>query len=87
MGNNYYIDESEGDDICIEKYPHIGKFTFRNGNKCFIFYVSKDIQISRLQNMNANQTVIDECSIKKTVHEFLREIIEIPYIEQDFEFL
>ena len=91
MGNNYYIDDSEGDvnidniDL-IESYPHIGKFTFQNGQKAFIFYLSKYMQISRLESMNMNQTVIDEFGNKKTVKTLLEEIEEIPYTEEESEF-
>lgn len=88
MGNNYYIDESEGDvNISdIENYSHIGKFTFRDGRSFFIFYISRDIQISRLQQMNMNQTVIDEFGSKKTVDVFLQQISNLSYIEDPSEF-
>ena len=68
MGNNYYIDETEGEASpeIIDTLPHIGKYTFNRFGKSFIFYISRAFQIDRLQQMNLNQTVIDEFGEKKT---------------------
>jgi|LauGreDrversion4_2_1035121.scaffolds.fasta_scaffold00332_29 hypothetical protein len=84
MGTNYYIDQ-EGDNI--ESFEHIGKtsYMFPHG-KTFIFYRSREYQLSRLMNMSQYDFVIDECGQRITVEEFYNQISELEYIEQDFEF-
>lgn len=80
MGNNYYLDEGEGDDY--DNYPHIGK----KHNGGFIFYISRDHQIGILQNMNPESLVVDEFGYKQTVQSFLEEIIHRSFSEQNFRF-
>lgn len=80
MGNNYYIDQGEGEEY--DTYPHIGK----KFNGTFIFYISRDHQITTLQAMNPESFVVDEFGYRETVQSFLEEIIYRPFTEQDFKF-
>ena len=79
MGNNYYLDQGEGDDY--DNYPHIGK----KFNGTFIFYISRDHQIAALE-ANPESFVVDEFGYRQTVQSFLEEIIYRPFTEQDFKF-
>ncbi len=83
MGTNYYIDNGEGDHY--DEYPHIGKTTWR-GYRMFIFYRSREYQLSLLRSMNLNEMVVNEYGERITVHDFIEMIENAPYIEQDFEF-
>ena len=85
MGTNWYIDNgSEGD--FYENLPHIGKFTFRDGKKHFIFYMSKEFQYNRLFSLDETINVVSEEGQRKTIAELSQELFEIPFLEQAFEF-
>jgi hypothetical protein len=82
MGTNYYIDQ-EGDNI--ETFEHIGKtsYMFPHG-RTFIFYRSREYQLARLVNMSSD--VIDEYGSRIKAEEFYNQIVDLEYIEQDFDF-
>ena len=59
MGTNWYIDNgTEGDDYSL--CPHIGKFTFRNGGLHFIFYKTKEFQLTQLLIMDGDAVAVNE---------------------------
>ncbi len=85
MGTNWYIDiGQEGDDY--DNYPHIGKFTFRNSRREFIFYMTKEFQLDRLLSLNQEAEVVSEMGERKRIAEMIQDLMEIPFIEQDFRF-
>ncbi len=88
MGTNWYIDiGSEGDDYDNHhQYPHIGKFTFRNGRREFIFYMTKESQLERLLSMNQDAEAVSEMGERKRIVDLIQDLVEIPFSEQDFRF-
>lgn len=88
MGTNWYIDTgAEGDDYDnYIQYPHIGKFTFRNSRREFIFYMTKEFQLDRLLSMDQATEVVSEEGERKTVADILQVLVDIPFTEQDFRF-
>ena len=85
MGTNFYLDQGEGDDYYT--YPHIGKTSYISIGKTFIFYKSRHHQLSVLSSMSPDELIVDEYGNKKNVEEFIQNIIVLPYIEQNFEFI
>lgn len=85
MGTNYYIDQGEGDDYY--SYPHIGKTSRLSQGLTFIFFKSRYYQISLLQSLDMNDTIINEYGDRTTVREFLDYIVNLPYMESNEEFL
>ena len=84
MGTNWYIDdETEGDNY--DNFPHIGKFIFRKGRKHFIFYKSKQYQLSELINITYN-FVVNEIGERRLINELIDELVNVPFKEQDFVF-
>ncbi len=84
MGTNWYIDDdTEGNNY--DQFPHIGKFTFHNGKKYFIFYKSKQYQLSELINVAYNFAV-NENGERLLINELINDLANIPFKEQDFVF-
>ena len=89
MGTNWYIDNgTEGDEY--ERSPHIGKFTYKNGGRHFIFYLSKDIQISNLIEMMETSEeevfAVSEMGERRPIADLLTEVIDLPYTEEQVTF-
>jgi len=95
MGTNFYIRQrKEGEEETDEKeYPelgenslvflHIGKQTGHN----FIYYISRDYQINRLNTLNKEEElVVDEYGNKMNVPTFLEKIDGLYFTEQDCVF-
>jgi hypothetical protein len=88
MGTNWYIDDgTEGDDY--ERLPHIGKFIFKNNGRNFLFYRSKEFQVSKLiELMETNNEVfaVSEEGERRSLSVLLGEVIDLPYTEDAVEF-
>ena len=82
MGTNYYIDQGEGDDYL--SYPHIGKTTTLLHNMTFIFFKSREYQMSLIESMKTN--IVNEYGERINIQEFLRKVEHLPYLEQEFVF-
>lgn len=83
MGTNWYIDDgTEGDDY--ERLPHIGKFIFKNNGRNFIFYRSKEFQVTELIGlMETNNEVfaVSEMGERRLIFDLLSDVIDLPYTE------
>ncbi len=78
MGTNWYMKD------CDES--HIGKFTFRNGMKHFIFYRSKEFQILRMKEMFEGGIALSEEGEERPLSILTEELVNIPFLEEDVEF-
>jgi hypothetical protein len=85
MGTNFYLDQGEGDDY--SEYPHIGKTFYSRNGMIFIFYKSRDYQLSILNSLSDNEFIVDEYGNRKNIRLFIDSIINLPYREQEFEFI
>jgi len=86
MGTNYYVDLGEEGNDYGNNYHHIGKTSFLSKGMTFIFFKTRQYQISHIQSMNDILNSLDEYGERMTVKEFLDYIIDLPYKEEDLDF-
>jgi hypothetical protein len=86
MGTNYFLDQGEGEEYF--NYPHVGKISYLSqSGLTFIFYKSKSQQLSMLQSLSLDENIVDEYGNRQDIQTFINKIINLPYKEQDFEFI
>ena len=80
--------DAEGDTVS----SHIGLFTivdstFVDKSVHFVFYKTKEFQMQRLLSLfSTNTFVVREWGVKRTVEDLYNELLNTPFIEQDYEF-
>ena len=85
MGTNYYIDQGEGDDYFY--YPHIGKTSKLSSGLIFIFFKSREYQLSLIHLMDMNDNIVNEYGERVIVKDFIDYISNLPYLESNEDFL
>ena len=78
MGTNYYIDTGVEPNDDYSNVPHIGK-TF---NRSFIFYISRDHQMTILSAMDPESFVLNEYGERISVKNFLEKFSDCPFFEE-----